>query len=407
MSKISEKIRVYRKRIFDSETPRRTIVILFSLAVIVAIGMLTLGQFSMQTVYAKDSKVVTIYDGSAEKVIVTRGQTVADALRDANIKTDKNDQINPAINSKLTGSYTVVNINRARSITVSDGAKTARILTAAQSDQEIAKAAGMPMLSEDTAKLSQIAPSDMISNGGAGLELVITRAKIVHLTLYGQEMTVRTQEKTVDGLLSQLDVKMSKSDTISVSRNDSIKNEMSFQIWRNGVQTVQSEEDVPFTTQKVNDATKSVGYDQIQTPGQNGKKTVIYQVNMQNGKEVSRNKISEVVTIQPVNQVEVIGTKVVLPPGSHTDWMAMAGISSSDYGYVEYIISHESGWRYNASNPSGAYGLPQALPGSKMASAGADWATNPITQLKWVNGYVSRYGGWAGAYAHWQANGNY
>lgn len=57
---------------------------------------------------------------------------------------------------------------------------------------------------------------------------------------------------------------------------------------------------------------------------------------------------------------------------------------------------------------SGAYGLPQALPGSKMASAGADWATNPITQIKWMYGYVnSRYGGSCNARAFKIANGWY
>jgi len=57
-----------------------------------------------------------------------------------------------------------------------------------------------------------------------------------------------------------------------------------------------------------------------------------------------------------------------------------------------------------ATNPSsGSYGLPQALPGSKMASAGADWATNPITQLRWMASYVAeRYGGFCPAWGFWQ-----
>ena len=61
---------------------------------------------------------------------------------------------------------------------------------------------------------------------------------------------------------------------------------------------------------------------------------------MQNGVEVARQKISEVITEAPIAQVEIKGTKVELPPGSHTDWMAMAGIAESDYGAVNYIISH-------------------------------------------------------------------
>ncbi|WP_405009057.1 transglycosylase SLT domain-containing protein [Kitasatospora sp. NBC_01539] len=70
------------------------------------------------------------------------------------------------------------------------------------------------------------------------------------------------------------------------------------------------------------------------------------------------------------------------------------------------IISHESGWNVHATNPSsGAYGLAQALPGSKMASAGADWKTNPKTQIKWAYDYMnSRYGSPNAAWSFWQTH---
>ena len=94
------------------------------------------------------------------------------------------------------------------------------------------------------------------------------------------------------------------------------------------------------------------------------------------------------------------------PSGSKADWMRAAGISDSDFGYVDYIISHESGWNYRAVNrSSGAYGLPQSLPAGKLASAGADWRDNPVTQLRWANNYaVGRYGSWGGAYRFWVTN---
>ena len=94
------------------------------------------------------------------------------------------------------------------------------------------------------------------------------------------------------------------------------------------------------------------------------------------------------------------------PSGSKADWMRAAGISDSDFGYVDYIISHESGWDYHAVNrSSGAYGLPQSLPAGKLASAGADWRDNPVTQLRWANNYaVGRYGSWEAAYHFWTVN---
>ncbi|MFB7473437.1 transglycosylase SLT domain-containing protein [Kitasatospora sp. NPDC056184] len=70
------------------------------------------------------------------------------------------------------------------------------------------------------------------------------------------------------------------------------------------------------------------------------------------------------------------------------------------------IVSRESSWNVTATNKSsGAYGLVQALPGSKMASAGADWRTNPATQIKWGLNYMnSRYGSPCGAWAFWQSH---
>ena len=94
---------------------------------------------------------------------------------------------------------------------------------------------------------------------------------------------------------------------------------------------------------------------------------------------------------------------------SKESWMSAAGIPESNWFYVDYIVSRESRWDFRISNPySGAYGLPQALPAGKMATAGSDWATNPVTQLKWMNSYViSRYGSWRGAYNFWLSNGWY
>lgn len=94
------------------------------------------------------------------------------------------------------------------------------------------------------------------------------------------------------------------------------------------------------------------------------------------------------------------------PTGSHQNWMKQAGFSPSEYAAIDYIVNHESSWNPQAVNASsGAYGLPQSLPASKLASAGSDWRTNPITQLKWMRNYVNeRYGGANGALAFWKRN---
>jgi hypothetical protein len=98
---------------------------------------------------------------------------------------------------------------------------------------------------------------------------------------------------------------------------------------------------------------------------------------------------------------------VKTPSGDCVKWITEAGIKDVSNAFI--LIGRESGCRWNATNASsGAYGIPQALPGTKMASAGADWKTNPVTQLRWMNGYVlARYHSWAGAVAFSKANGWY
>ncbi|WEO75891.1 lytic transglycosylase domain-containing protein [Cryobacterium sp. SO2] len=81
--------------------------------------------------------------------------------------------------------------------------------------------------------------------------------------------------------------------------------------------------------------------------------------------------------------------------------VAARGWGEDQYNCLVSLWNKESGWRVNAANPSGAYGIPQALPGSKMSSAGADWQTNAGTQIEWGLGYISgRYGTPCGAWGH-------
>ncbi|MFF4902831.1 lytic transglycosylase domain-containing protein [Streptomyces sp. NPDC001068] len=86
--------------------------------------------------------------------------------------------------------------------------------------------------------------------------------------------------------------------------------------------------------------------------------------------------------------------------------MAQQMVAGGQFQCFSNIVSHESGWNYQAVNASsGAYGLFQALPGSKMSSVGADWQTNPATQIKWGLTYMnSSYGSPCQAWTFWQAN---
>ena len=77
------------------------------------------------------------------------------------------------------------------------------------------------------------------------------------------------------------------------------------------------------------------------------------------------------------------------------------GWTTRAYPYLSRLWARESGWNTYASNPSGAYGIPQAMPGSKMASAGGDWRTNPRTQIRWGLRYIKVvYGSPSTAWLH-------
>lgn len=89
--------------------------------------------------------------------------------------------------------------------------------------------------------------------------------------------------------------------------------------------------------------------------------------------------------------------------------LTQRGWDGSEFSCLVSLWNKESGWNHGAQNPSsGAYGIPQALPGNKMASAGSDWATNPATQISWGLGYIEdRYGSPCGAWGHSEAKNWY
>jgi hypothetical protein len=82
---------------------------------------------------------------------------------------------------------------------------------------------------------------------------------------------------------------------------------------------------------------------------------------------------------------------------------------AAQFSCLDPLWAHESSWKVTAANVgSGAYGIPQALPGSKMASAGPDWKTSAKTQIKWGLTYIKgAYGSPCGAWKHWQSAGWY
>jgi len=364
--------------------------------------------------YTNGEKLITIHDRGQERSVITTKDTLREIFADQGTLLDKRDIVEPSLDEKLTAHDYQVNVYRARPVLVIDGKASVQAMTAGQTAKQIAKDAGLTLHDED--KTSMKLSTDVI-NDGASLEMNIQRATPFSFVFYGKTVQSFTMAKTVGEMLKDKGIVPAKGDTLSPGADALITANMSVQLWHNGKQTVTLDEDIPYTTRTINDPAQPIGYRQVQTAGENGKQTVTYQIDMRNGKEFSRNALEKLVSKQMTEEVIVVGTKVDLPPGSHEDWMAAAGISASDYGYVNYIVMREGGWEpckvqggaidcsYGGSM---GYGMVQATPGGKMVSAGADWRTNPITQLRWATGYANgRYGGWSGAYNHWLSSHNW
>jgi len=377
-----------------------SVSIAFALLLVGVIFTVVRGNAS--AVSGEGGRLITIHDRGIEKVFLSNADTIADAVKDADITLDSRDAVEPALTQKLIASEYQINIYRARPVTVVDGPTRQKIITAYQTAEQIVKDAGISLYPEDATILNR---SKNFVSDGAGLELVIDRATVFSFTLYGKKADARTQAATVGDMLKEKGVKLGENDRVSPAVTDPLNAETEVRVWREGKQTVTVEEPVAFETEQIRDADRAVGYKAVQTAGVDGKKNVTYEIEIQDGVEVKRTEIASLVTSESTKQVEVIGSKPAFLPytggGTKTEWLAASNIPAESWGYADFMVTKESGWNPNAMNKSsGACGLAQALPCSKVPGNPLD----PIDSLNWMNGYVNgRYGGWQGAYNFWLA----
>jgi uncharacterized protein YabE (DUF348 family) len=367
-------------------------------------------------IVSTDSLVVIISHDKVEQTVPTRQTTVGELLQKLNIPVKEGDIVEPAANTEIKQDDFRINVYRAVPIEVVDNGHRTFTFSAATTPRSIAKQAGATLYAED--KLATKPVTNFLQDGTLGQQVIINRATPVTFNLYGNSLNVRTQAKTVAELLKEKNISLGKDDSVQPALSTKLTPGGQVFLLRQGTQITSVTEDIPMPQDVITDPGLAFGTSAVRQQGSPGQRVITYQINLQNGKEVSRTAIQTVTTREPVKQVVVQGASLSGIKGN----MALAGIAPGDYNAVDYIISHESGWcptkaqgqyggcpPYSGSVPtSGGYGLCQATPPGKMASAGADWATNPVTQLKWCNGYaVGRYGSWQAAYNHWLSNHNW
>ena len=295
----------------------------------------------------------------------------------------------------------------------------------------------------------------LILIAGIGVMAVNTQLNDVKIILQnGYEMTALTSKTKVADILEEnniilednqktipdIESEIVAGETIKIT--DKTYNEVQIaKISENGVETslnqllenyapitekiVVEQVAIPYETVTKNTINSTTGTtNKVIQQGKDGLKEVTYKVKYQNNVEIEKNVVSEVVIKEPVDkivQVQKVTSRSTLPrnykaTGSVYEYQQYAkakcyeyGWSESDFNCVVYLWNKESGWNPTAYNKrSGAYGIPQALPATKMASAGSDYMTNYKTQINWGLSYIkSRYGTPTAAYNHSQTKGWY
>lgn len=250
----------------------------------------------------------------------------------------------------------------------------------------------------------------------------------VTVKINGDSRTVLGEKQdmtTVKDVLETGNITLEPDDAVSPSLKTKVTEATVITIDRAGADVETNETAIAFNEVRKETSSLPKGQEKVETEGENGIMETTSLVTRAGGKIVSSNVFASWVKKAPVDKVILVGTGsssttvaandlgTTTPAGEIQSWahdyLLANGYTEEDFTAANYIISHESGWSPTATNPSsGAYGLAQAYPGSKMASAGADWQTNYQTQFKWFIDYCNqRYGGITAAYNHWITYNNY
>jgi uncharacterized protein YabE (DUF348 family) len=300
-----------------------------------------------------DKRIVTIYDSGLEKTFATNAKTVEEALKRGGVKLTEFDAVEPAAKTELIAHNYHINVHRARPVAVIDGDKRQTVISPHKSARKIVEKAKIPLNAEDIAQLERV--DDVTVYGAVAQRVNIDRATPFTLILFGKKTEARTQGETVEEMLEEKNIVLMPQDELSEPRDKAMVAGMTIEIYRDGIQTITQEEDVPFTIRRIEDKDRDTGYRQIQEAGVTGKKVVTYEINMQDRKEVSRKVLQSVITSQPKEQVEVVGVKGTFS-GSFAEALAQ-------------LRQCEAGGRYDRNSGNGYYGAYQF-----SASSWRSWA---------------------------------
>lgn len=361
------------------------------------------------TAFAGLHKTVSIEVDGEARTVTTFGRTVGDVLATEGVALGAHDVVLPAAGALVADEGTVV-VRRAREVVVEVDGEERTVWTTAETVGDVVAELGLR---------GEMRTSASRSAAVGRSPLAVATPKTVHVAADGTTTAVRTSALTVADALREAGVVLGAYDRTSVPLDATAVDGLVVLVDR--VQTeVRSERTTqPFETVREDDPQLLVGAEVVRSAGVEGERVVTFRAHLVDGVEVGRTVLFETVVRQPVAQVLRVGTMTAPPPSAPVDpgtaraialEMVLArGWGEDQFSCLDALWSKESGWNVTAENrSSGAYGIPQALPGSKMGSVADDWRTNATTQITWGLGYIgNRYGTPCAAWAHSQARNWY
>jgi uncharacterized protein YabE (DUF348 family) len=379
-------------------------------------GAVLAGLIAVPTLWSAVDKTVDLVVDGRPQAIQTTAQNVGQVLKAAGYRLSSHDLLAPTASSHLTNGTRIV-LRRGRLLHLNvDGTATSVWTTAPTVAQALAE------LGYQAGDFVSVSRSRRLPLGVT--DLAIRTPRLVTIVHDGKREQVSTTEPTVGEMLADLDISVDASDRMSVQPSARVVAGETVRIQRVSKRLITRTKALPFPVTKRSDSSMAAGKTEIIRPGKRGQLLVTYALVYVDGRMVGHTKVRSVVVAAPRRQFERVGTKrstlttasapnaPAPSPGTARaiarELLANRGWGDAQYNCLVTLWDHESGWRVHAANPSGAYGIPQALPGSKMSSAGSDWQNSASTQIKWGLGYIaSRYGTPCGAWSSWQANGGW
>jgi resuscitation-promoting factor RpfB len=369
-----------------------------------------------------DKAVAVTVDGQAHTVH-TRAGTVAGALKSAHLSVGAHDVLAPAEATKLHDGSRIV-LLRGRQLRLNVDGKALSVWTTAPT---VSQALGE--LGYGTGETVSVSRATRLPLTPTQITLLTPKAVTIHADHRAVEII--TTDRTVGQALAAAGLRVGVRDQLSAQVSSALRDGQVIVLKRVRLATKTTTKSIPFTTKTTKDSDRFKGTTVVIQLGHEGIQKITWQLVYVDGKLVGKRMTGTAVAKKPVTKLQKVGTKKVpapakkspassssgggsgpVPSGSAQSiarsMVASRGWGGSQFSCLVKLWNRESGWSTKAANPSGAYGIPQALPGSKMSSAGPNWRSDASTQIKWGLGYIKgSYGNPCGAWGHSQSTGWY